>query len=168
MYGPSYVFRSVFRSVWMVSHNVYLNANIATVRSGEQTTRERWHGTQAVQDQSWHGFDQWGGTAWEQATAWEPTQTAWEPTQVAWQPTQAVPWEPTQPCDAAWESTQEHHDVGAPHPPPGEIDKAICVSRMSTPEYTFKCIINSLMCQANVHTPPKDWKASKKNKLTTG
>lgn len=125
----------------MVSHNAYLNANIAKVRPGEQTTWERWHGTEAVQENFWHGFDEWGPRqhmAWEptQAMAWEPTQgMAWEQTQAmawhsaaAWEPTQhdgmaAAAWEQTQPDhmaweptqrDEAWEPTQENPAMGSP------------------------------------------------------
>ena len=118
MYGPSYVFRGVFRSVWMVSHNAYLNANIARVRPGEQTTWERWHDIEAVQDQFWYGFDEWGRNTSGSTQVWGEDSQAWEATQVAWEPQEEEPWETTQRDNSfAWESTQEQHDAGAPHPP---------------------------------------------------
>jgi hypothetical protein len=99
----------------MVSHNAYLNVNIATVKPGEQTTWERWH--PGEQEQAWPA-SAWEPTqqAWEPTQAWEHTQ-AWAPTQ-AWEPTQAsawqpdVAWEPTQ-HDTAWEPTQENPHFGA-------------------------------------------------------
>ena len=95
----------------MVSHNAYLNANIASVRPGEQTTWERWHGMQAVQEDFWHGFDAWGPT---QGRAWEPTQAvAWEPADTAWH--SAAAWGPTQPDAVAWEATQREDAGDAMH-----------------------------------------------------
>jgi len=98
----------------MVSHNAYLNVNIATVKPGEQTTWERWHPGEQQQA--------WPASAWEATqhdTAWQPDAwpaSAWQPEQQqawpasAWQPD--VAFEATQ-HDTAWEPTQEHPYGGA-------------------------------------------------------
>ena len=93
----------------MVSHNAYLNVDIATVKPGDQTTWERWHPGEQQHawpasaweptQQAWEPTQAWGDTqAWAPTQAWGDTQ-AWAPTQ-AWEPTEASAWQP----DAAWQS----------------------------------------------------------------
>jgi len=98
---------------WFSIMPSHLNANIASVKPGEQTTLERWNGWAAdpygqCQEVSWQG---WGPTqpAWEQAQA----STEWAPTQAdtQWAPTQAdTRWAPTQ-VDSEWAPTHADSEL---------------------------------------------------------
>ena len=97
----------------MVSHNAYLNVNIATMKPGEQSTWDRWHPGEPDpwQPSAWEATQHdtaWQHDAWP-ASAWQPEQHQAWPTS-AWQSEHAC--EPTQ-VDTAWEPTQENPYLGA-------------------------------------------------------
>ena len=134
----------------MRSHTAYLNANIATVKPGEQTTWERWHEIPAPQNESWpfpaqDDSWQWAPTqymAWEPATSWQPTQDEswqWAPTQdiaqpqaMSWQSATAsgshddITWQPKEDeHDEAWDATQEA--LGSPYHHRGNRQGHVCL-----------------------------------------